>query len=49
VPSKELWDQSGAVRFKFVTDQEFDRYLTARCGFGLPRQGTGFAVNPPQS
>ncbi len=49
VPSKELWDQSGAVRFKFITDQEFDRYLTARCGFGLPRQGTGFAVNPAQS
>lgn len=49
VPSKELWDQAGAVRFKFHTDQEFDRYLTARCGFGLPRQGTGFAVATPQS
>ena len=49
VPSKELWDQSGAVRFKFISDQEFDRYIIARCGFGLPRQGTGFAVNPPQS
>jgi hypothetical protein len=49
VPSKELWDQSGAVRFKFHTDQEFDRYLTTRCGFGLPRQGTDFAVAAPQS
>jgi hypothetical protein len=49
VPSKELWDQSGAVRFKFQTDQEFDRYLTARCGFGLPRLGTEFAVTAPQS
>ena len=49
VPSKELWDQSGAVRFKFRTDQEFDRYLTARCGFGLPRQGNDFTVAAPQS
>ncbi|MDP9131228.1 MAG: hypothetical protein M3N35_12670 [Candidatus Binatota bacterium] len=49
VPSKELWDQSGAVRFKFQTDQDFDRYLTARCGFGLPRLGTEFAVTAPQS
>jgi hypothetical protein len=36
VPSKELWHQNGAVRFKFSTDQEFDRYLLARCGFGIP-------------
>ncbi len=36
VPSKELWHQNGAVRFKFSTDQEFDRYLLAHCGFGLP-------------
>ena len=36
VPAKELWQQNGAVRFKFSTDQEFDRYLRARCGFGLP-------------
>ena len=47
VPSKELWDQSGAVRFKFRTDQEFDRYLTVRCPFGLPRQGIDFAVAAP--
>jgi len=49
VPSKELWEQVGAVRFKFQTDPEFDRYLTARCGFGLPRLGTEFAVTAPQS
>lgn len=49
VPSKELWDQSGASRFKFQTDQEFDGYLTKRCGFGLPRLGTDFFVAAPQS
>jgi hypothetical protein len=37
VPSTELWEQEGAVRFKFSTDEEFDRYLVSRCGFGLPR------------
>jgi hypothetical protein len=39
VPSKELWDQNekGAVRFKFSTDEEFDRYLLSRCGFGVPK------------
>ena len=39
VPSKELWDQNekGAVRFKFSTDEEFDRYLLSRCGFGIPK------------
>jgi hypothetical protein len=36
VPSKELWHQNGAVRFKFSTDQEFDRYLLSRCRFGIP-------------
>jgi hypothetical protein len=36
VPSRELWEQSGAVRFKFATDQEFHQFLLARCGFGLP-------------
>jgi hypothetical protein len=36
VPAQELWDQKGAFRFKFSTDEEFDRYLLARCGFGLP-------------
>ncbi len=36
VPSRELWSPNGAVRFKFSTDSEFDRYLRARCGFGLP-------------
>ena len=47
VPAKELWEQSGAVRFKFPTDQEFDRYLTARCAFGLPRQGNDFSIATP--
>jgi hypothetical protein len=36
VPAKELWEQKGAARFKFSSDEEFDRYLRARCGFGLP-------------
>jgi hypothetical protein len=36
VPAKELWQQNGAVRFKFSTDLDFDRYLRARCGFGIP-------------
>ncbi len=36
VPARELWNQSGAVRFKFATDQEFDRFLLAHCQFGLP-------------
>jgi len=44
VPARELWDQSGAERFKFPTDQEFDRFLLARCGFGLPRNQTGYAI-----
>lgn len=47
VPAKDLWEQSGAVRFKFATDLEFDRYLTARCAFGLPRQGNDFAIAAP--
>jgi hypothetical protein len=36
VPAGELWEQKGALRFKFPTDEEFDRYLRVRCGFGLP-------------
>ena len=36
VPSKELWDQSCAERFKFSSDAEFDQFLIARCGFGVP-------------
>jgi hypothetical protein len=47
VPAKELWDQGGAARFRFATDAEFDRYLTARCGFALPRLGTELAVARP--
>jgi hypothetical protein len=37
VPSRELWDQTGAARFKFATDDDFDRYLQSRCGFALPK------------
>ena len=44
VPSKELWDQSGAARFKFSTDGELDRFLVARCGFGLTKIGADVAV-----
>ena len=47
VPSKELWDQRGAVRFKFSTDLAFDRYLLTRCGFGLPAVGFNFAIASP--
>jgi len=47
VPSRELWEQSGAVRFKFSNDKDFDRFLTARCGFGLPTNGADFAVASP--
>jgi hypothetical protein len=39
VPSRELWEQKGAVRFKYASDEEFDRYLTSRCGFGIPKIG----------
>lgn len=44
VPSKDLWEQTGAARFKFATDTDFDRFLLARCGFGLPRIGADFAI-----
>lgn len=46
IPSRDLWDQSGALRFKYATDQEFDRFLFARCRFGLPimqSENTGVA------
>lgn len=36
VPAKELWQQTGAARFRFSSDAEFDSYLRVRCGFGLP-------------
>ena len=47
VPTKELWDQGGAARFRFATDAEFDRYLITRCGFALPRIGPEFAAARP--
>jgi hypothetical protein len=46
VPSKELWEQTGAVRFKFANDADFDRFLLSRCAFGLPRIGADFAIAP---
>lgn len=36
VPSRELWTQNGAIRFKFSSDADFDQYLRSRCGFGVP-------------
>ena len=47
VKSQDLWDQSGAARFKYATDADFDRFLVARCGFGLPRIGSDFAIAAP--
>ena len=43
--ARDLWDQSGALRFKFATDEEFDRFLLARCQFGLPKIEFGAAVS----
>jgi hypothetical protein len=37
VKPQELWEQSGAARFKFPTDEAFDHFLRARCGFGVPK------------
>ncbi|MGH7844691.1 MAG: hypothetical protein ACREQW_05930 [Candidatus Binatia bacterium] len=47
VPAKELWGQKGAFRFKFSTDEEFDRYLRPRCGFGVPKDDARFVVASP--
>ena len=47
LPARELWEQSGAVRFKFATDQEFDRFLLARCQFGLPKNESGYVLTTP--
>jgi hypothetical protein len=46
VPSQELWHQNGPVRFKFSTDQEFDRYLLSRCGFGIPQTSPDVVALP---
>ena len=48
VPTKELWNQKGAVRFKFSTDEELDRYLISRCGFGIPKSGENFMLPLPR-
>jgi hypothetical protein len=47
IPSRELWDQTGAVRFKFSTDQDLDRFLIVRCGFGLPKIDVEFGIASP--
>ena len=47
IPSRELWDQTGAVRFKFSTDPDFERFLIARCGFGLPKIVVEFGIASP--
>ena len=48
VPTKELWDQKGAVRFKFSTDEELDHYMISRCGFGIPKSGPHFMIPLPR-
>jgi hypothetical protein len=48
VPSKELWDQNGAERFKFSSDAEFEKFLIARCGFGIPSTSGEIAVTTVQ-
>jgi hypothetical protein len=47
VKPQDLWDQSGAARFKYATDADFDRFLVARCGFGLPQTDTELAGAAP--
>ena len=47
VPSRALWEQSGAVRFKFATDQEFHQFLLSRCAFGLPALNGATPVAAP--
>jgi hypothetical protein len=47
VPARDLWDQTGAVRFKFATDEEFDRFLLTRCQFGLPKIENGSTLAAP--
>jgi hypothetical protein len=36
VPAREIWAQSGAARFRFADDEDFNDYLLSRCAFGLP-------------
>jgi hypothetical protein len=36
VPAKEIWAQTGAARFRFAHDEDFNDYLLSRCAFGLP-------------
>ena len=46
VPARALWEQTGAVRFKFATDQEFHQFLLARCAFGLPALDIATPIAP---
>jgi hypothetical protein len=48
VPARALWEQTGAVRFKFATDQEFHQFLLSRCAFGLPVLNSATPVAPNQ-
>ena len=48
VPSKELWYQTGAERFKFSSDAEFEQFLIARCGFALPKLTSDIPVTTLQ-
>src|SRR6516165_3525400 len=48
VPSQDLWLQNGPIRFKFSTDQEFDRYLMSHCGFGIPKESQDRVALPRQ-
>jgi len=49
VPARDLWDQTGALRFRFATDQEFDRFLLSRCQFGIPQIDADRAAGAQQS
>ena len=49
VKPREIWEQSGAARFKFATDERFDRFLRDRCGFGLPKLDIDLAAAGPSA
>ncbi len=38
-PKSDFWEpiDVSPIQFKFPTDEEFDQYLKAKCGFGLPK------------
>jgi hypothetical protein len=49
VKPQELWEQSGAARFRFASDADFEQFLSARCGFGLPKLGIELATTAPSA